>query len=128
MNPRLIGAATLLIWSGVVLAWVSFPAETRLHADPIRVLVVGSYLAVAPGTAFVIALALRDKLLAAVVAMGFSGALVMLLAQATLYLDIWSPRGVAVVVIGSTCTMALTVLARGMTIQHRRLPHPGSRR
>jgi hypothetical protein len=127
MNPRMTGAGALLIWSGVVLAWVSLPGETGLHTDPIRVLVVGSYLAVAPGTALVVVLALRDKLLAAVTAMGFSGALLVLLAQATLYLNIWSPRGAAVALVGATCAMSLTALARGMTARHQRPQHPGAR-
>jgi hypothetical protein len=119
MNPRLTGAAALLIWSGVVLGWVILPGETGLRADPVRVLVVGSYLLVAPGAAFVTVLALRDRLLAAVVAMGFSGALLVLLAQATLYLHIWSPVGVAMAIIGVTCAMSLSVLARGRTLRRQ---------
>lgn len=120
MNPRLTAAAALVIWSGVVLAWIVLPGKTALHADPIRVLIVGFYLVVAPGAAFVIVLAVRDRLLAAVVAMGFSGALLILLAQATLYLHIWSPVGAAASVIGSTCAISLTVLVRGLTSRNRR--------
>lgn len=116
MSPRLrSGIATaLLIWSGVVLGWLTVSGHTGLDADPARVLVVGGYLLSAPGLALVLVLVLRDRLLSAVVALAFSWTILILLAQAALYLDEWSPAGVTVTLVALTAALCLGALTRDL--------------
>ena len=116
IGPRLrSGVATaLLIWSGVVLGWLTVPGRAGLDADPARVLVVGGYLLATPGCALVLVLGLRDRLLSVVVALTFSWAALVLFAQAALYSGHWSPPGVAVALVVLTIVLCLWTLTRDL--------------
>jgi hypothetical protein len=111
---RVMLGVALLVWSVLAVAMMNLRADTGLHADPLRILVVGGYLLVGPGLAVALLLALRDRLLSAVVAVLFSFSALVLLAQASLYSGWWRPGAVIAVLVGLTAVFALVALVRDL--------------
>lgn len=109
MRPaRLAQPATaLVIWSAVVLIW-TFAGHHGLQGTAVRTVVFGGFLLAGPGGAFVLLLRITDTLLAIVVSVGLSCALLVLVAQVSLYSGRWSPFGVIAAI--TALTLAVSVL------------------
>jgi hypothetical protein len=102
-------APLLLSWFGlVVLALVLSGKPGVLRAA----LVIG-YLMTVPGLACIRLLFLPDRLVQLVFGVGLSLALAVLVAQAMIYLDVWSPvRGMAILVVIASLASCAELVAR----------------
>jgi hypothetical protein len=106
---RSVVLAGLIGWSGIAAVLSSLPPHRGF--EPARFLIVGGLLLVGPGVALAAVLQIRDALVRWVLAVGFSCAVLVLAAQASLYSGMWAPHAVAYT--GDILTAALACLAWG---------------
>jgi hypothetical protein len=123
MRPgRLAQPATvLMIWSAVVLVW-SVTGHHGLEGTAVRTVVFGSFLLAGPGLAFVLLVRITDTLLAIVVSVGLSCALLVLAAQVSLYSGWWSPFGVVEAITGLTLAVSAFCVFRPDVAAHTVTP------
>jgi hypothetical protein len=114
-------ATVLMIWSAVVLIW-SLAGHRGLEGTAVRTVVFGSFLLAGPGLAFVLLVRISDTLLAIVVSVGLSGALLILAAQVSLYSGRWSPFGVVEAIAGLTLAVSALCVFRPEVPAHTVTP------
>lgn len=108
MRPsRSLTSAMIIGWSLVTAIWAHSPGQQGLAVDPLRLLVVGGFLLIAPGWAAVRLLRLNDRLLAWSAATGVSLVTLILAAQLALYTGNWSPPTVVGAIAVLTALMAV---------------------
>ena len=119
---RLAQPATVLaFWSAVVLSW-SLTGHHGLAGTAVRTVVFGGFLLAGPGLAFVLLLRITDTLLAIVVSLGLSCALLVVAAQISLYSGQWSPFGVINTLTGLTLLACAVCLLRPDVAAHTVTP------
>lgn len=111
MRPARAAASLLALWAIVVLVW-SISGHRGLEGTAARATVLGGITLIGPGLALVLLLRITDRLLAAVVAIGLSIAILILASQASLYSGRWSPFGVVNFVAALTFAVSLMCLFR----------------
>jgi hypothetical protein len=111
-------------WAPLLLSWVGLVVLALVltgKPGPLRAVSVIGYVMTVPGLACIRLLSLPDRLLQLVFGVGLSLALAVLVAQAMIYLEVWSPvRGITVlVVIASLASCGELLIAR---VSHRAPP------
>lgn len=121
-TARLVQPATgLALWSAGVLTW-SLTGHHGPAMTAVRAILFGSFLLVGPGLALVLMVPITDTLLAIVVSVGLSAALLVLAAQVSLYFGHWSPFGVIGTIAGLTFAVAALCVLRPDRAAHTVTP------